>query len=126
MTPRSLLVRCQSIASRLSDGNHPERSCAPGGLSDFLPPNEVLQREQDPSPAKPEGSAPEGEHSLTRESPFARGVLRTGTRLIVEPYWFWTAWSRFKIRPVRKKDGCVTLLSRRSCASLLPSIQGFA
>src|ERR1700758_1208237 len=42
---------------------------------------------------------------------------------IVEPYWFWMAWSRFKIRLVRKKDGCASLRSRRFCASLLPSIR---
>ena len=45
---------------------------------------------------------------------------------IVEPYWFWMAWSRSKIRLVHKKDACVSLLSRRFCASLLPSIRGFA
>src|ERR1700675_1603847 len=45
---------------------------------------------------------------------------------IVEPYWFWTAWSRSKIRLVRKKDGCVSLLSRRFCANLLLSIRDFA
>src|SRR5271157_3895587 len=44
---------------------------------------------------------------------------------IVEPYWFWMAWSRSKIRLVHKKDGCVSLFSRRFCASLLPSIRGF-
>ena len=45
---------------------------------------------------------------------------------IVEPYWFWTAWSRSKIRLVHKKDGYVSLPSRRFCASLLLSIRGFA
>ena len=45
---------------------------------------------------------------------------------IVEPYWFWMAWSRSKIRLVHKKDGYVSLPSRRFCASLLPSIRGFA
>src|SRR5271165_3792906 len=45
---------------------------------------------------------------------------------IVEPYWFWMAWSRFKIRPVHKKDGCVSLPSRRFCASSPLSIRGFA
>ena len=45
---------------------------------------------------------------------------------IVEPYWFWMAWSRSKIRLVHKKDGCAILPSRRFCASLLPSIRGFA
>jgi len=32
--------------------------------------------------------------------------------LIVEPYWFWMAWSRSKIRLVHKKDGYVSLPSR--------------
>ena len=41
------------------------------------------------------------------------------------PYWFWMAWSRSKIRLVRKKDGSAILPSRRFCASLLPSIPGF-
>src|SRR6202011_3421822 len=45
---------------------------------------------------------------------------------IVEPYWFWTAWSRFQIRPVHKKDGYASLPSRRFCASSLLSIRGFA
>src|SRR4030088_1641003 len=45
---------------------------------------------------------------------------------IVEPYWFWMAWSRSKIRLGRKKDACVSLPSRRLCANLLPSIRGFA
>ena len=45
---------------------------------------------------------------------------------IVEPYWFWMAWSRSKIRLVHKKDGCVSLPSRRFCANSLPSIRGFA
>src|SRR5260370_25242498 len=40
-----------------------------------------------------------------------------------EPYWFWMAWSRSKIRPVRKKDGYVSLLSRLFCASLRLSIR---
>ena len=34
--------------------------------------------------------------------------------------------SRSKIRLVHKKDGCVSLPSRRFYASLLPSIRGFA
>jgi serine/threonine protein kinase len=46
--------------------------------------------------------------------------------LIAEPYWFWTGWSRCKIRRVPKKDGCVSLPSRRCCANSPPSIQGFA
>src|SRR5208282_3054437 len=45
---------------------------------------------------------------------------------IVEPYWFWMAWSRSKIRPVHKRDGYASLLFRRFYASLLPSIRGFA
>ena len=45
---------------------------------------------------------------------------------IVEPCWFWMAWSRSKIRLVHKKDGYVSLPSRRFCASLLLSIRGFA
>ena len=31
---------------------------------------------------------------------------------IVEAYWFWTDWSRSKIRLVHKKDGYVSLPSR--------------
>src|SRR6516162_8278564 len=31
---------------------------------------------------------------------------------IVQPYWFWTAWSRFKIPLAHKRDGCVSLASR--------------
>src|SRR5580692_2667086 len=45
---------------------------------------------------------------------------------LVEPYWFWMAWSRSKIRLVHKKDGYGNLPSRRFCVSLLPSILGFA
>src|ERR1700730_5320028 len=45
---------------------------------------------------------------------------------IVEPYWFWTVWNRFKIPLVHKKDEYVSLPSRRFCASSRPSIQGFA
>jgi hypothetical protein len=45
---------------------------------------------------------------------------------IVQPYWFWTAWSRFKIPLAHKRDGCVSLASRRYCVNLPPSIQGFA
>src|ERR1700740_1866287 len=44
---------------------------------------------------------------------------------IVEPYWFWMAWSRSKIRLVRKRDGCVSLPSRPSCANSPPSIRAF-
>jgi hypothetical protein len=45
---------------------------------------------------------------------------------IVEPYWFWMAWSRFKIRLVHKKDGAVSLRFRRFYENSLPSIGGFA
>src|SRR6201993_5186562 len=44
---------------------------------------------------------------------------------IAELCWFSTVWSRSKIRLVHKKDGCVSLPSRRFCASLPPSIRGF-
>src|SRR5271165_1339430 len=40
---------------------------------------------------------------------------------IVEPCWFWMVWSRSKIRPAHKKDGCVSLPSRLYCAISLPS-----
>jgi hypothetical protein len=46
--------------------------------------------------------------------------------LVVEPYWFWMGWSRSKIRLGHKKGDCVSLPSRRFCASLRPSIRGFA
>src|SRR5271165_1846646 len=58
-----------------------------------------------------------------------RGRRAKGSRSssrIVEPYWFWTAWSRSKIRLVHKKDAYVSLLSRRSCANSQPTIRGFA
>jgi hypothetical protein len=45
---------------------------------------------------------------------------------IAEPYWFWMAWSRSKIRLAHKKGGCVSLLSRRFCANFLLSTQDFA
>src|SRR5271165_5156792 len=45
---------------------------------------------------------------------------------IVEPCLFSTDWSRSKIRLVHKKDVFVSLLFRRFCASLPPSIRGFA
>jgi len=45
---------------------------------------------------------------------------------IGEPYWFWMAWSRSKIRLVHKKDAYVSLPSRRFCANSLPSMRGFA
>jgi protein kinase-like protein len=40
-------------------------------------------------------------------------------------YWFWTAWSRFRIRLVHKKDGYAILFFRHFCASLLPSTGAF-
>src|SRR6202047_5178085 len=54
------------------------------------------------------------------------GSVRRGRRAkdwrsssrIVEPYWFWMAWSRSKIRLVHKKEECESLPSRRFCASL--------
>src|SRR6478672_12716955 len=45
---------------------------------------------------------------------------------IVEPYWFWTAWSRSKIHLVHKKDGYGSLHSRRFCVNSPPSIRDFA
>src|SRR5260370_32623975 len=45
---------------------------------------------------------------------------------IVEPYWFWMAWSRSKTRLVHRKDAYVSRPSRRFCANSLPSIRGFA
>src|ERR1700730_8967091 len=45
---------------------------------------------------------------------------------IVEPYWSWMAWSRSNIHLVHKRDGYVSLPSRRFCVSLQPSIGGFA
>src|SRR5215469_7659538 len=45
---------------------------------------------------------------------------------IVEPCLFWMAWSRSKIRLAHKKDGYVSLPSRRFSASSQPSIRGFA
>ena len=56
-----------------------------------------------------------------RKAKDSRSSLR-----IVEPYWFWMAWSRSKIRLGHKKDGYVSLPSRRFCASSLRSIPGFA
>jgi hypothetical protein len=63
-----------------------------------------------------------------------RGSARIGRRAkdwrssshIAEPYWFWTAWSRSRIRPVRKKDAYVNLPSRHFCANLPPSMRGYA
>jgi serine/threonine protein kinase len=50
-----------------------------------------------------------------------RSLLR-----IAEPCWFWTAWSHSRTHLVHRKDGSVTLPSRRFYASLPPSIRGFA
>src|SRR6516162_2998413 len=52
-----------------------------------------------------------------------RGSERPGRKVkdwrswshIVEPCLFWTVWSHYKIRQVHKKDGCVSLPSRRFC-----------
>src|SRR6516165_5098308 len=49
-----------------------------------------------------------------------RGWLDIGER-----YCYWMDWSRFKIRPVNKRDGSASLPSRRFCANLPPSIGGF-
>src|SRR5260370_23654436 len=45
-------------------------------------------------------------HGSERHGRKARD-LRSSSR-IVEPYWFWMAWSRSKIPLVHKKEGCVT------------------
>jgi hypothetical protein len=45
---------------------------------------------------------------------------------IVEPYWFWMAWSRCKTHLGRKRVDCVSLRFKHSCASSLLSIPGFA
>src|SRR5271165_1256701 len=45
---------------------------------------------------------------------------------IVEPYWFWMAWSRSKILLGHRKDAYVSLPSRHCCANSLHSITGFA
>src|SRR6266478_3467532 len=63
-------------------------------------------------------------HGSERRGRKARD-LRSSSR-IVEPYWFWMAWSRSKTRLVHKKDAYVSLPSRRFCANSLPSIRGFA
>src|SRR5271157_3031253 len=63
-------------------------------------------------------------HSSERRGRRAKDS-RSSSR-IVEPYWFWMAWSRSKIRLVHKKDAYVSLPSRRFCANSLPSIRGFA
>jgi len=62
------------------------------------------------------------------------GLARRGRRAndwqssspIAEPCLFWTAWSRSKIRPDHKRDGCVSLRFRRSCANSQCSIRGYA
>jgi serine/threonine protein kinase len=62
------------------------------------------------------------------------GLERTGRRArgsrsssrIGEPCLFWMAWSRFRIRPVHKKDGYVSLPSKRFCANSLHSIRDCA
>jgi len=62
-----------------------------------------------------------GSERLGRRARDWRSSLR-----IVEPYWFSMAWSRCKTLLGRKRDGCESLPSRRSCASLLPSIRDCA
>src|SRR5271165_6123483 len=52
------------------------------------------------------------------EPPGRRAKDWRSSSRIVGPYWFWTVWSRSKIRLVHKRDGCVSLPSRRSCASV--------
>src|ERR1700741_388938 len=42
-------------------------------------------------------------HGLERRGRRAKDWLNSSP--IVEPYWFWTAWNRCKIRLVRRKDG---------------------
>ena len=54
-----------------------------------------------------------------------RTIGQAGSR-IVEPCWFWMAWSHSKIRLVPKKEGSAILPSKRFCANSLLSIQGFA
>src|SRR5215831_6489994 len=46
--------------------------------------------------------------------------------LIAEPCLFWTDWSRSKIRPAHKRDGCVSLRFRRCCANSRRSMRGYA
>jgi hypothetical protein len=71
-------------------------------------------------------------HGLPPEQISVAGLPVTGSDLfaresrIVERYWFWTAWSRCRIRLVHKKDGYVSLPSRRFCWRSLPSIEGYA
>src|SRR5260370_27713485 len=60
------------------------------------------------------------------ERPGRRAKDWRSSSRIVEPYWFWMAWSRSKILLVRKKDAYVSLPSRHCCANSLHSIWGFA
>jgi hypothetical protein len=55
-------------------------------------------------------------HGLGRRG--RRGKDLRSSSLIVEPYWFWTGWSRSKTRLVHKKDAYVCLLSKPFCGSL--------
>jgi hypothetical protein len=51
--------------------------------------------------------------------------LAYGIRMLLPVfYWFWMAWSRCKIRLVRKRDGYESLPLRHFCANSLPSIRG--
>ena len=50
-----------------------------------------------------------------------RGLLR-----IVEPYWFWMAWTCSNTRMVHKRGGYVSLPCRGSLATSRPPIGGFA
>src|ERR1700674_3978729 len=59
------------------------------------------------------------------ERPGRRAKDWRSSSRIVEPYWFWMAWSRSKILLGSEKDACVSLPSRRFCANSLPSIRGF-
>src|SRR5258707_8339844 len=60
------------------------------------------------------------------EPPGRRAKDWRSSSRIVEPCLFWTVWSRSKIHLVHKKDGYVSLPSRRFCANSLLSIRGFA
>src|SRR5262249_29700532 len=62
-------------------------------------------------------------HGSERRGKRARD-LRNSSR-IVEPYWFLMAWSRSRTHLARKKAGCVSLPSRRSCANSPHSIRAF-
>ena len=63
-------------------------------------------------------------HGLERRGRRAKD-WRTSLR-IVEPCWFWMAWSLSNNRLVHKKDDCGSLPFRRYCVSSLPPIWGFA